>query len=63
MNSVHMYVADELAHKVKVLTKALSQAEKIVSKLEEENQKLKDVLMGLTSNDKNPNLSPEAICV
>lgn len=38
------YVADELANKVWQLHKALNQAEKIVSVLEEENQKLKNLL-------------------
>jgi hypothetical protein len=38
------YVADELANKVFHLHKALNQAENIISVLEEENQKLKNLL-------------------
>jgi cell shape-determining protein MreC len=41
---MNYYVADELANKVWQLHKALNQAEKIVSVLEEENQKLKNLL-------------------
>ena len=38
------YVSDELANKVYHLTKALDQAEKIIAKLEEENENLKQAL-------------------
>lgn len=51
-NSMNNYVGDELANKVKVLSKALYQAEKIVNVLEQENQNLKDVLNNLTSENK-----------
>lgn len=64
MNKMNNYVGDELAHKVKVLSQALNQAEKIIEKLEEENSSLKDVLMGLASeNNKNLVLDSEALCV
>jgi hypothetical protein len=39
------YVADELANKVFHLHKALNQAEKIISILEEENKNLKNLLV------------------
>ena len=39
------YVADELANKVFHLHKALNQAEKIISILEEENENLKNLLV------------------
>lgn len=38
------YIADELSHKVRVLTQALEQARAIISKLEEENERLLGVL-------------------
>jgi sensor histidine kinase regulating citrate/malate metabolism len=43
------YVADELSNKVYHLTKALNQAQNIIKVLEEENEKLKDVLANLAS--------------
>lgn len=43
------YVADELSNKVYHLTKALNQAQNIIKVLEEENEKLKDVLTNLAS--------------
>jgi hypothetical protein len=58
------YVGDELANKVRVLSQALNQAEKIIAKLEEENSNLMDVLMGLASeNNKDLVLDSEAVCV
>lgn len=58
------YVADELANKVKYLTLALSQAEHIISQLETENLRLKDVLTSLASEDnKDLVLDSEAVCV
>lgn len=48
-NSMTSYVADELAHKVKCLHVALSQAQNIISRLEKENHRLHDVLVSLTS--------------
>jgi hypothetical protein len=45
-------IADELSNKVKHLYSALHQAQSIISKLEQENNHLQDVLMGLTSINK-----------
>ena len=45
------YMNDQLADRVKVLQKALNQAEKIITTLETENNKLKDVLNNLTSEN------------
>jgi hypothetical protein len=49
--SMNYYVADELANKVRFLHTALSQAEDIISKLEEENKRLQDVLINLASKN------------
>jgi len=49
---INSYIGDELAHKVKVLSMALRQAENMVMILEQENQNLKDVLNDLTSVNK-----------
>jgi cell division protein FtsB len=45
------YMNDQLAERVKVLQRALNQAEKIIATLETENNKLKDVLNNLTSEN------------
>jgi cell division protein FtsB len=45
------YMNDQLANRVKSLQKALNQAEKIMNSLEQENQRLKDVLSNLTSEN------------
>jgi cell division protein FtsB len=45
------YMNDQLANRVKSLQKALNQAEKIMNTLEKENQRLKDVLANLTSEN------------
>ena len=45
------YMNDQLANRVKSLQKALNQAEKIMNTLEIENQRLKDVLNSLTSEN------------
>jgi hypothetical protein len=45
------YMNDQLANRVKSLQKALNQAEKIMNTLEIENQRLKDVLANLTSEN------------
>jgi cell division protein FtsB len=45
------YMNDQLANRVKSLQKALNQAEKIMNTLEVENQRLKDVLANLTSEN------------
>jgi hypothetical protein len=62
--SMNVYVADELAIKVKYLSKALSQTKDIISKLEQENNRLKDVLISLASENKEDLvLDSEAMCV
>ena len=45
------YMSDQLAERVEVLQRALNQAEKIIATLETENNKLKDVLNNLTSEN------------
>lgn len=42
--SMNNYVGDELANKVRHLHKALIQAEKIIEKLETENEQMRDTL-------------------
>lgn len=62
--SINNYIGDELAHKVRVLNQALAEAEKIISVLEQENNHLIDVLIGLASeNNQDQVLDSEAICV
>lgn len=64
VKTMNSYVADELANKVKHLQFALSQANKIISTLESENERLKDVLIGLASeNNESLVLDSEAMCV
>jgi hypothetical protein len=58
------YLGDELANKVKILSLALSDADKIIEILQEENKTLKDILSGLMSiNKENHADAHEAICV
>jgi cell division protein FtsB len=45
------YMNDQLANRVKSLQKALNQAEKIMNTLELENQRLKDALTNLASEN------------
>ena len=45
------YMNDQLANRVKSLQKALNQAEKIMNILESENQRLKDALANLASEN------------
>lgn len=45
------YMTYQLADRVKVLQQALNQAEKIMNSLEQENQRLKGVLINLTSEN------------
>jgi hypothetical protein len=45
------YMNDQLANRVKSLQKALNQAEKIMNTLEMENQRLKDALANLASEN------------
>lgn len=64
MKSLNNYVGDELANKVKILTKALEQANRIISDLETENNNLLDALNNLASvNKEDCVLDSEAICV
>jgi hypothetical protein len=64
VKTMNSYVADELANKVKHLQIALSKANHIISILEFENQRLKDVLMGLASeNNESLVLDSEVISV
>lgn len=51
VKSMNSYVADELANKVKHLQLALDQAKNIIDMLETENGRLKDVLIGLASEN------------
>jgi len=48
--SMNNYIGDELANKVKVLSKALISAEKIVDKLQEENKVLLEALSAFSQN-------------
>lgn len=50
-NMMNVYVADELANKVKWLGFALNQAKDIIATLEQENNRLKDVLISLASEN------------
>lgn len=64
VKTMNQYVADELANKVKHLQIALGYAQNIIETLEAENNRLKDVLIGLASeNNKDLVLDSEAICV
>jgi hypothetical protein len=51
VRTVTEYMNDKLADRVQTLQKALNQAEKIMNSLEQENQRLKDVLANLTSEN------------
>lgn len=51
VRTITEYMNDQLANRVKSLQKALNQAEKIMNTLEIENQRLKDVLANLTSEN------------
>ena len=62
MNKMNNYIGDELANKVKILSQALAKAEKIIEALEEENNILRNALMGLAT-EKDPALDNEAVCV
>jgi peptidoglycan hydrolase CwlO-like protein len=52
VRTITEYMNDKLADRVATLQKALNQAEKIMNTLEQENQRLKDVLANLTSKNK-----------
>lgn len=45
------YMNDQLANRIKSLQKALNQAERIMNTLESENQRLKDALANLASEN------------
>lgn len=63
INQMNIYVADELATKVKHLHIALTQAKELIKALESENHRLQDVLISLASeNNKDLVLDSEAIC-
>jgi cell division protein FtsB len=51
VRTVTEYMNDQLANRVKSLQKALNQAEKIMNTLELENQRLKDALANLASEN------------
>lgn len=51
VRTITEYMNDKLADRVSTLQKALNQAEKIINSLEQENQRLKDVLYNLTSEN------------
>lgn len=51
VRTITEYMNDTLADRVQTLQKALNQAEKIMKSLEQENQRLKDVLANLTSEN------------
>jgi len=60
----NMYIADELANKVKCLHKALETTQKIIIALEQENQRLNDALMSLASENKADSVNnDEVVCV
>lgn len=64
VRSMNSYVADELANKVKHLQLALNQAQNIIDSLEYENNRLKDVLISLASEEnRDLVLDSEAVCV
>ena len=51
VKTVTEYMNDQLADRVKLLQKALNTAENIINTLDKENQRLKDVLANLTSEN------------
>jgi hypothetical protein len=51
VKTVAEYMNDQLSDRVNTLHKALNQAEKIMNTLELENQRLKDVLANLASEN------------
>lgn len=50
--NMNNYIGDELAHKVHILSKALYEAQQINILVEQENNRLKDILTGLMSLNK-----------
>ena len=62
--SMNNYLGDELAYKVKTLSLAISDADRIIHILQEENKTLKDILNDLMSIKKEDHASTqEVICV
>ena len=51
VRTVTEYMNEQLADRVKLLQKALNSAENIINTLEKENQRLKDVLANLASEN------------
>lgn len=51
VRTITEYMNDKLAERVSTLQDALNQAEKIMNTLEQENQRLKDVLSSLASEN------------
>ena len=51
VRTIAEYMNDKLTDRVATLQKALNQAEKIMNSLEQENQRLKDVLANLASEN------------
>lgn len=51
VKTLNEFMTDQLTDRVKILQKALNQAESIIMTLEIENQRLKDVLYNLTSEN------------
>ena len=51
VRTITEYMNDKLAERVSTLQRALNQAEKIMNSLEQENQRLKDVLANLASEN------------
>lgn len=51
MKNANFYIADELAIKTRYLHQALDQANEIISTLDSENSRLKDVLANLASKN------------
>lgn len=56
MTNFNNYIGDELAHKVRALTKALDQAQKIISELETENLNLTEALSNINVLSKEENI-------
>ena len=51
VKSLNEFMTDQLIDRIKTLQKALNQAEKIIMLLETENQRLKDALISLSSEN------------
>jgi len=51
VRTITEYMNDKLSDRVATLQKALNQAEKIIQTLDEENNRLKDLLMSLSSTE------------